>query len=165
MLRERRGMAKSGKPVPNLQIISLPQPAHHALQGMIHLALAGKACLARDASRARRLPEGALAKVFQRLAHRGLLRARRGPGGGYELARPASRITAAAIVGASTEDGRPWRCLMEDRRCGKGRFCALHHAAVRADSVMRRRLERVTLAELASREPGAWRDKKEGGRR
>lgn len=158
-------MTKSGNPAPNIQIISLPQPAHHALQGMIHLALCGKACLAREASKARRLPADALAKVFQRLAHRGLLRARRGPGGGYELGRPASLITAADIVGAAAEDGRPWRCLMEDRHCGKGRFCALHHAAVRADAVMRRRLEHVTLAELASREPGASRDKKEGGRR
>lgn len=158
-------MTKNGNRPPDIQIISLPQPAHHALQGMIHLALAGKACLARDASKARRLPAGALAKVFQRLAHRGLLRARRGPGGGYELALPASRISAAAIVGASAGDGRPWSCLMEDRRCGKGRFCALHHAAMRADAILRERLERVTLAELAARDAGAPGDKKEGGSR
>lgn len=157
-------MVKSGNRVPNIQIVNLPQPAHHALQGMIHLALAGKGCLARAASRARRLPAGALAKVFQRLACRGLLRARRGPGGGYELSRAAERITAAEIVGAAVEAGRPPRCLMKDRNCGNGRSCALHHAAVRADSILRRRLERVTLAELAAREPGAHRMRKGGSR-
>lgn len=156
-------MANYGNPVPNLPIISLPQPAHHALQGMIHLALEGRPCLARDASRARHLPEGALAKVFQRLTRRGLLRARRGPGGGYELARPASRITAADIVGAAAEESGPRTCLMEDRRCGTGRVCALHDAAMRADSIVRERLQDLTLEQLAARDPGGRRGVK-GGR-
>lgn len=158
-------MAISGIPGPNIQTVRLPQPAHHALQGLIHLALAGRACLASETAMARRLPAGALAKVFQRLACRGLLRARRGPGGGYELSRPAARISAAEIIRAAADDGRPYRCLMEDRDCGNGKNCALHHAALRADAILRQRLEAVTLSELAAREQPAPRETKKGGSR
>ncbi len=134
----------------------MPQPAHHALQGLIHLALRprGESCLAAAAARARRLPAGALAKTFQRLARRGLLLARRGPGGGYVLARPAERITVAQIVAASVEAGRSPRCLMQDRPCGRRRPCALHRAAVKADAALRARMETVTLADLAYSENG-----------
>lgn len=158
-------MAKTGYTGPNIQIISLPQPAHHALQGMIHLALRprGEACLALDAARARRLPAGALAKTFQKLARSGLLKARRGPGGGYELAREARLITAARIVGAVSDPGCENRCLMRDGRCGADGQCALHRAAVKADGILRARLESLTLADLAALEHPAP-NKKKGGR-
>lgn len=149
------GMVKSGDSVPEI-LISLHQPAQHALQGLIHLARRGpgEACLARAAARARGLPADSLAKTFQRLARRGLLTARRGPGGGYALARDPRRITAADIVAAAGEESAPRRCLMEDRRCGTGRGrCALHEAATKADAIVRRRLEALTLADLAALEP------------
>ncbi len=45
-----------------------------------------------------RIPETALAKVFQRLVRSGLVVGTRGPRGGYLLARPASRITVLDVM-------------------------------------------------------------------
>ena len=145
---------KSGSKSLDIQIIRLPQPAHHALQGMIHLARRpdGMACLALDVARARRLPSGALAKTFQLLAHRGLLTAQRGPGGGYRLARSAQSITAAEIVDAAVDSKRAPACLMQSRSCDRTHPCAMHDAAVQADLIVRKRLESVTLADLCAME-------------
>ena len=147
-------MTKNGNATPDIRIISLPQPAHHALQGLIHLALQprGASCLALDAARARRLPAGALAKTFQTLAHRGLLIAQRGPGGGYRLLRSPQRISAADIVDAVVDRRRSPGCLMENRPCDRKKPCAMHVAALKAGRIVRKRLESLTLADLCTME-------------
>ena len=51
------------------------------------------------------IPEGALAKVFQQLVRVGLATGMRGVGGGYRLARPASRMLMHLAFAASGEGG------------------------------------------------------------
>ena len=148
-------------------MITMPATARHALQGLLHLASLGPGavCLVAAAARARRLPAGALAKTFQRLAHHGLLEARRGPGGGYRLARSPRSITAAEIVAAARDAAGPDRCLMEDRPCGEPRRCMMHDALTGADRILTRRLESMTLFDLAAREASAEPGQRKGGTR
>jgi Rrf2 family protein len=53
-----------------------------------------------DIARAAGIPAGYGLKVLGPLADAGLLRSRKGPGGGYRLARPAGRITLLEVVEA-----------------------------------------------------------------
>lgn len=152
-------VTKIGSEVPNLQIISLPEPAHHALQGLIHLARRpnGEACLALDAARARRLPAGALAKTFQRLARRGILTAQRGPGGGYRLSRGPEKISAAEIVAAAVDERRERGCMMRSAFCDRRNPCAMHESVLRAARILRERLESMTLKDLCEMDDGGKR--------
>jgi Rrf2 family protein len=71
----------------------LPAPGAHARgRGVKELAEAAG------------VPAPFLAQVLKRLAHRGLLRSKRGRAGGFVLGRPSSEITVADVVLAL--DGR-----------------------------------------------------------
>lgn len=91
-----------------------------------------------------------LSKLFSRLAERGLLESRRGPGGGFALARPASDIRVADILDAVQEaPGGKRRCLLKHRRCGTDETCPIHETAVRLERELTARLGTMTLTELA----------------
>lgn len=97
------------------------------------------------------LPAAALSKSFQLLARRGLLEARRGPGGGYRLAVRPETLTLAAVAEALGAGGeRRGRCLLGEKACRADAPCLLHETAVAADAGMRRTLERLTLADLVA---------------
>ncbi|PCH74931.1 MAG: transcriptional regulator, partial [Rhodobacteraceae bacterium] len=63
------------------------------------------------------LPEPYLAKQLQKLSQSGIVETRRGPRGGYTLARDAGDITLLQMVEAIDGDDRHFRCT-EIRRCG-----------------------------------------------
>lgn len=71
----------------------LPAPGAHA-----------KGRGVRELAEAAGVPAPFLAQVLKRLAHRGLLRSKRGRTGGFILGRPSSEITVADVVLAL--DGR-----------------------------------------------------------
>jgi Rrf2 family iron-sulfur cluster assembly transcriptional regulator len=105
-----------------------------------------------EIARRHSLPEAALSKCFQRLAHQGILESQRGPGGGYRLSLPAEKITLKAVIEAlEGQDIRRGRCLLEERDCSSGGSCALHAAAVEADARMKKVLSTLTLADLKKR--------------
>lgn len=148
----------SGNADVKLRFLYLSPAARYALLGLRALALAnGHAAngAVRDAAARGGLPANMLAKVFQRLATRGLLLSRRGPGGGYRLARPQEQISLADILRA-VEDivpgGNP--CLLRNRDCGPGHFCLIHQVIHKADRQVIAGLESLSLRDLA--ESGGW---------
>ncbi len=56
---------------------------------------------AKTVSRRQGIPPRYLEQIFQRLVRDGILQSKRGPKGGYRLARPASRLTIGDIVRAT----------------------------------------------------------------
>lgn len=112
------------------------------------LSAAGSFQLVDRAARLAGLPSESLAKVFQRLARRGLLASRRGPGGGYALSRPARRISLAQIAHAA-DDGSPVErlCALGGRLCRPG-GCLIHDDVQRADSILLDSLTALTLEDL-----------------
>lgn len=132
--------------------MSLPAPIRHALHALGALAAEpGAGSRAENMARSLRLPSAALSKSFQRLAKRGILESRRGPGGGYRIAGDPAKITLARIAAAlEVEDSRRGRCLLEEHECRGDAPCALHSAAKTADARLRRELSRLTLADLAA---------------
>ncbi len=100
------------------------------------------------------IPEGALAKVFQRLVRAGLAVGTRGIGGGYRLARPASTITVLEIFSVFERPRVPGVCLLHDqpgRPCPRQSECGLHWLFEEVDELVRCTYESVTLQTLVRR--------------
>jgi Rrf2 family protein len=78
----------------------LSQQAQYAICGMFDLAYGGSRApvQVRVIGERQRIPARFLEQIFQRLRKAGLVRGKRGPGGGYVLARPASEITLRDIL-------------------------------------------------------------------
>ena len=127
-------------------------PIRHALQGLCALVeRPARGVGAAEIARTLRLPAAALSKSFQRLARRGLLEARRGPGGGYRLTADPARTSLLEVASAlEVEDVRRGRCLLEERECRSAEPCPLHRAAKEADERLRGALKDLTLADLAA---------------
>ncbi len=80
----------------------LSQQAQYAICGMFDLAYNGESgpVQVRVIGERQRIPGRYLEQIFQRLRRAELVRGKRGPGGGYVLARDAAAITLRDIVEA-----------------------------------------------------------------
>lgn len=90
-----------------------------------------------------------LAKIVQELTRAGILRTRRGGGGGATLARPADSITLGEIV-RLLETGQPLvECLGAGAHdCTIDGRCRLKSRLRRAEAAFLADLDRSTLAEI-----------------
>lgn len=95
------------------------------------------------------IPESFTRKVFQALTQGGFLRAVRGPGGGYELSRPADRITLLDVILAVEGAGTFSQCVLGFPTCGTDHPCPLHETWAAAKEQLLEQLKRRTLQDLA----------------
>lgn len=101
------------------------------------------------------VPAAYLAKHLQALSRAGILESVHGPGGGYRLAKAATRITVLDVVEAIDGTESAFRCT-EIRRRGPAAQpaaaylvpCGIHRAMTNADEAWRASLRRVTVADL-----------------
>ena len=85
----------------------------------------------------------------------GLVRAVRGPGGGYELARDPAGITALDIVSALEGESAPVECVVDDAFCPRVGRCAARGVWSSVASAMDGALSKLTLLDLARKELAA----------
>lgn len=133
-----------------VRLTGLSKSARYAILGAIHLAGAPKdrLVMSDDAATRLRLPPSFLAKLFQRLAHKGILVSQRGPRGGYALARPPEEVTLAEVVVATQDPVEGERdCVLEPRRCSSKGTCCIHSDVIASETRLIGALERITLAE------------------
>lgn len=96
-----------------------------------------------------------VSKVLKTLQRAGLVSSTRGSLGGYQLAQPASEITAAKILDALEGPFAITECSGEHSSCGIESNCQVGHVWQRVNSAIRRALNDVTLAQLAGVERGS----------
>jgi Rrf2 family protein len=92
-------------------------------------------------------------RLFSLMTAAGLIRARLGPGGGFELARPASDVTLRDVF-AALESGK----LFTEHRSPPSASCpvganilpVLREATAPAVEALREELARTTIADIAS---------------
>src|SRR5581483_10083655 len=82
-----------------MSLMQIPRKIEYALRAMIHLADNPEG-VARgiEIARTEHIPKYYLEKVIRDLMRGGLVRARLGPGGGYQLARSADTISFRDII-------------------------------------------------------------------
>jgi FeS assembly SUF system regulator len=96
-----------------------------------------------------RLGLATVSKLLKSLHRGGLVASLRGSHGGYQLARPATEITAAAILDALEGPFALTECSGKHSACGIESTCGVGHSWQRVNSAIHRALTDVSLAELA----------------
>ena len=86
-----------------MAIMQVSRKIDYALRAVIHLAneeSSARACSVAEIAARERVPRQFLEKIVRELIHKGLVRSRRGPHGGYVLARPADQVTFRDVIEA-----------------------------------------------------------------
>jgi FeS assembly SUF system regulator len=99
-----------------------------------------------------------VSKLLKNLQRAGLVTSSRGAHGGYQLARPAARISAAEIIDAIEGPVAITECSGHHSACDLETVCSTGTAWQRVNSAIRRSLDELSLAQLSGQEAVAvWR--------
>jgi FeS assembly SUF system regulator len=109
-------------------------------------------CNGQALSQRTHIPAPTVAKVLKALTRGGLVRSSRGLHGGYQLARPAHRITVAEIVQALEGPIAITDCAVHGTGCEIADGCRSRKAFRLIDSAIREALAAVTLADILGAE-------------
>jgi FeS assembly SUF system regulator len=99
-----------------------------------------------------------VSKLLKSFHRAGLLTSTRGARGGYQLARPAAAISAAAIIDAIEGPVAITECSGNHSACDLESSCSTGNAWQRINGAIRRSLDEISLAQLSGQEAVAvWR--------
>src|SRR5512135_782458 len=105
-----------------------------------------------------RLALPTVSKLLKSFHRAGLLTSTRGARGGYQLARPAAAISAAAIIDAIEGPVAITECSGQHSTCEHETSCSTGGAWQRINGAIRRSLDEISLAQLSGQEAVAvWR--------
>lgn len=127
----------------------LSKTAEYALRAIVCLASGPHQPSSADVlAKKTQVPRAYLTRVLQDLAAAGLVQSRPGPGGGYELARPAGDVTILDVVNAVSP-------IERIRRCPLGipshtELCPLHRELDQAYAATEAAFQGVTLKDLVN---------------
>jgi Rrf2 family iron-sulfur cluster assembly transcriptional regulator len=130
----------------------LTTKGRYAVTAMLDLALNandGPVSLA-DISRRQNISLSYLEQLFARLRRSKLVVSVRGPGGGYRLSRPASRLFVAQIIDAVNESIDATGCAGQ-AQCQDGETCLTHYLWSDLSEQIHNFLSEISLASLVQR--------------
>lgn len=121
-------------------------------------AAPGQRLTAAEVAERTRLGLPTVSKLLKNFHRAGLLTSTRGSRGGYQLAKPASAISAAAIIDAIEGPVAITECSGEHSTCAHEVSCSTGSAWQRINGAIRRSLDEISLAQLSGQEQVAvWR--------
>lgn len=103
-----------------------------------------------DVAEDSKIPDKFLRKIIPLLCSAGLLKTRRGIGGGITLAQPANTITPLQIIQAVEGDIALNRCLIDKTFCTSTRWCTVHTLWCDALKTLREILSSKSLEQLVA---------------
>ncbi len=126
-------------------------PCEYAIRALAYLARSSDRSTAqgREIARAENIPAPVLGKILQELVRKGLLASRRGPGGGFRLARRPGLITLRDVVAAIDGLDHFLECAVGLERCADDAPCPLHDTWKGLRARVMNFLETTTLDEMA----------------
>ncbi|MCJ7563516.1 MAG: Rrf2 family transcriptional regulator [Candidatus Aminicenantes bacterium] len=116
----------------------------HYAEGPVHI---------RDISAAQDIPERFLEQILLLLKRAGYLRSKKGPHGGYYLAKPPTRISVAEVIRVMDGPLAPIDCVSVTARefCSREQFCGLKGLWKEVRDAIAKILEKTTFEDLAER--------------
>lgn len=138
-------------------MLKLSKKADYGLIAMRHLAThAGDgSCSAGDIAHEYGISAPLLAKILQKLARRGLVVARHGSSGGYQLARDPAEITALEVIDAIDGPLRITSCTTTRGECEQTNTCTVREPLRRVNESILQVLGTVTLSQMAQPGPAS----------
>ena len=113
-----------------MPILQVSRKIDYALRAVIHLAneeASDRPCSVAEIASRERIPRQFLEKIVQELIHKGLVRSRRGPHGGYVLGRPAEQMTFRDVIEAVEGPISLNACVGEHPNCFLIGSCGMEH--------------------------------------
>jgi Rrf2 family protein len=132
--------------------MKLTTRSEYGLLAMLDLAKHGSLRLVQshDVAQRQSIPEPYLNQLLTVLSRAGLITSRRGPGGGYVLARPAETISIGEVI--SLLEGSTSPTSDEDKPSGRTCSALLRKICQEAQEAADRVLNSVSLADLLQQE-------------
>jgi Rrf2 family transcriptional regulator, iron-sulfur cluster assembly transcription factor len=130
----------------------LTTKGRYAVTAMLDLAInqgQGPIALA-DIAQRQGISLSYLEQLFAKLRRRALVSSVRGPGGGYNLARPPGEIPVAEVIAAVDESVDTTKCNREGN-CHNGGPCLTHELWLDLSDRIYEYLSRITLQHLVDR--------------
>jgi Rrf2 family protein len=133
----------------------LTNKGKYGLKAMVHLAGLEPGALAQvqDMADTNNIPKKFLDQILSELRNAGLVFSKKGKGGGYALARPASQITVGNIVRVLDGPLAPIQCASVTAYracddCSDERACAVRLMMVKARNAIAEVLDNHSLADM-----------------
>jgi len=132
-------------------LMQVSRRVDYGLRAVIYLSNqdSGKSCCLAEIAEQQKIPRKFLEKIIQDLTRGGLVKSKRGPDGGYALARAPGEISLQDVIEALDGPIAVNVCMDEHSRCDHLPRCTMRGVW---DEVQRRTMEvltRTTLADLA----------------
>jgi Rrf2 family protein len=137
-----------------MSLMQIPRKIEYALRAMIHLAdNPGGVARGSVIARQEQIPKYYLEKVIRDLMRRGLVRARRGPGGGYQLARPPETVSFRDVIEAVEGPITLNVCVDGSSVCNLQPACRMFRVWEEGQRVLLDVFSHTMLSEIASSRP------------
>jgi len=136
-------------------MLKLSKKADYGLIAVKHLAMHGAegTCSAGDMAELYGIPTPLMAKVLQKLAKGGLVTARHGSSGGYQLARDPSTITALEVISAIEGPLFLTSCVTRRGECYQTPTCTVREPLRRVNQSILQVLNMVTISQMSEEPP------------
>jgi len=128
------------------------KPCEYAMRALVFLARFpdDRAVQGAEIAENEGVPAPILGKVLQELVRKGLLESRRGPGGGFRLARDPQLITLRDVVAAIDGLDQFAECAVGLEHCSDESLCPLHDTWKALRTHLMNYLQNTTLADMAA---------------
>ncbi len=134
-----------------MSLMQIPRKIEYALRAMIYMAdRPGGIARGTEIAHTEQIPKYYLEKVIRDLMRRGLVRARRGPGGGYQLGRGADSITFRDIIEAVEGPITLNVCTDGSSSCALQPSCRMYRVWEKGQRVLLEVFSETSLQEIAN---------------
>lgn len=131
-------------------LMQVSRRVDYGLRAVIYLSNqdSGKSCCLAEVARQQGIPRKFLEKIVQGLIRGGLVKSKRGPDGGYSLARAPSEISFQDVIEALDGPIAVNVCMDEESRCDHLPRCTMMGVWNEVQHRIMEVLTRTTLADL-----------------
>ena len=135
-------------------MLSLSTKIRYSARVLIDIAMQppGKRVPLHEIAKRQEISRKYLESLMPALKSAGLVVSGKGPSGGYELARPADRITLLDVVSAMEGPVTLVECESRSASCTRKNRCAVSEAWDEISAGINAKLSAVTIASLAARQ-------------
>ena len=136
-------------------MLKLSKKSDYGLIALRHLATNGGngALSAADIAEEYGISSTLMAKILQKLARKGLVQARHGSSGGYQLARDPASITVFEVIDAIDGPLAITSCVTSHGECDHTTMCTVREPLQRINEGILQLLRTLTISQMAQSGP------------